>query len=159
MALKKNLIFIFLLTTFFISCSDSSKELNLENGLKNYKKVRVIDESILDGYVIKKWAFKKVDSVSYQFIFQLNNDISVDTIEKYGLGLVYFADKKYLPGSKDHLIVQTKPTLISVGDFRYIIETVIPPVLELDSLHIFLSGRNGYDGVIGNMVRLKNIKL
>ena len=157
--LNKNLIFPFLALILMFGCSDRATEPSLENGLKNYRKVRIIDETIIKGYTIKKWAFKKLDSSHYEFIFQLNNDVNGDTIEKYGLGLVYFADKKYLPENKEFLIVQTKPTLISKGEFKYIVETVVPPITALDSLHIFLSGREGYTGVIGNMVRLKNVQL
>jgi hypothetical protein len=156
---NKYLIVAFSLSIILIGCNNLHKEPNLENGLKNYSKSRMIDESIIDGYVIKKWAFQKLDTATYQFIFQLNNDANNDTIEKYGLGFVYYANKEFLPNNNSYLMVQTQPTLISKGNFKYIIETVKPPTTNLDSLHIFLTGRKEYTGVIGNMVRLKNIKL
>lgn len=156
---KKHLISTFFISIIFLSCGDFTKEPDLENGLENYRKVRIIDESIIDGFVIKKWAYKKINSDHYQFIYQLNNDVNSDTIEKYGLGLVWFADKKHLKDNKGYLIVQTKPTLIRKGEFNYIIETVEPPNQILDSIHIFLTGRQEYTGVIGNMVRLKNVQL
>lgn len=156
---NKKYILLFLTSIVFLGCQDQNLEEDLVNGLKNYRKVRLVNETIIDGYEIKKWAFRKTNFITYEFVFQLNDDAKSDTIEKYGLGLVYYADQKYLPDDKSYLMIQTKPVLITRGNFKYIIETVAPPAIYLDSLHMFLTGRDGYTGVIGNMVRLKNIKL
>lgn len=159
MRVNKTILGAFLPCLLFLSCGDQRLDDNLFNGLIEYKKVRFINETIIDGYDIKKWAFQEIDSLDYQFVFQLNEDAKSDTIEKYGLGLVYYTDKKFLPQNADYLIVVTQPALKTVGEFKYIIETVSPPAKNLDSIHFFLTGRDGYTGVIGNMVRLKNIKL
>ena len=157
--IKLRFTIIFLSSIFLLSCNEVSLDENLENGLNNYRKSRAINHSIIDGYELKKWAFIKEDSINYKFIFQLNEDIDSDTVAKYGLGLVYFADKKYLPDNKEYLIALTQPNLISKGNYKYIIETVKPPTRKLDSIHVFLTGRNQYTEVIGNMIRLKNVQL
>lgn len=149
--------FLFALSTS--SCTNKSKEEYLENGLKGYRKVRSINEIILDGYVIKNLAFFKTDSIENLFVFQLNKDAEVDTIEKYGLGIVFFADKKIIGNDKGYILQQTKPIVQTYGEFKYILQRFDPPATYLDSLHIYLSGREGYTGVIGRMVRLKNLSL
>ncbi|MBT0607156.1 hypothetical protein [Aequorivita echinoideorum] len=143
----------------FISCQNYTLEKSLENGLSDYRKTRYINEKMLDGYFIKKIAFFKKDSLNYRFIFQLSDDAEKSVIEKYGLGLVYFADKKTLKDTNGYIIHQMKPNLKNYGKHKYIIETVLPPAQYLDSIHIYLSGRNNYTGVIGNMVYIKNIDL
>lgn len=159
MKLNKH-IFLAISTIFLLfSCSNDTLEYNLENGLAKYRKVRHINESFLEGYSVKKLAFFKSDSLNYKFVLQLNDDAVADTIAKYSFGMVVFTDKKYLPEGKNYLIWGTQPIIEKRGDYKYIVKDVETPIKYIDSLHLFLYNREGYNGVIGNMMRLKNIEL
>lgn len=153
------LVFLVSINIIFISCSQNDLEYYLENDLNGYRKFRGVNEEVLSGYFIKKFAFQKQDSLNYKFIFQLRDDTDKDTIEKYGLGFVFFADQKYISHERGYILKQTKPFLESHGNHKYIVTDISPPGPYLDSLHIYLSGREGYSGVIGKMIRLKNIQL
>ena len=134
-------------------------EPNLKNGLGSYRKIRHINEAFLEGYKIQKLAIFKTDSVNYNFVIQLNNDAIDDTVSKYSLGMVVFTDKKFLPPNNKYLIWGMQPQTKQYGNFKYIIKSVQTPIKHMDSLHLFLYSREGYKGVIGNMIRLKNIQL
>lgn len=155
----KPLFLITLIAYTIFGCSNDTLEYNLENGLSKYRKVRHINESFLEGYSVKKLAFFKNDSLSYKFVFQLNDDAAYDTIAKYSFGIAVFTDKNHLPEGKNFLIWGTQPIIEKHGGYRYIVKDVETPIKYIDSLHLFLYNREGYNGVIGNMMRLKNIEL
>ncbi len=157
--LNKAFISIFFLSNCFLSCSDISLETNLEDGLTSYRKVRNINESFIEGYTVNKIAFFKKDSINYEFVLKLNNEVEEDTVANYSLGMVVFTDKKYLAEEQDYLIWGMQPTIKQYGDYKYIIREVETPIKYMDSLHIFLYARDGYKGVRGSLIRLKNIQL
>lgn len=148
-----------LVSLLLFNCSDNDLNSNLQDGLKNYRKIRNINENLIEGYAIKKLAFFKKDSLHYKFVFLLNNDAVEDTIGNYSFGLVVFADKKYLPDDEDYLIWGMQPIIEKHGEYKYIVKDVETPINHIDSLHIFLYDRDGYKGVKGHLIRLKNIEL
>lgn len=152
-------ILVFLSLIFLsISCKEKEMSYYLDDGLSNYRKLRNVDESILNDYRIQKLAFMRKDSLNY-FIFQLNDDARADTINKYGLGVVFYMDKKLTEKNKGFIMLQTQPEMQTFDKYKYVIEPFKIPTSYLDSIHIYLSGRAGYNGVIGDMITLKNIQL
>lgn len=159
MQLNKQTWFVILVSVLLFNCSEKDLNSNLQNGLKNYRKIRNINENLIEGYAVKKLAFFKKDSIHYQFVLLLNNEAVKDTIENYSLGMVVYADKRYLPANDEYLIWGMHPTMEKHGEFKYIVKDVETPIKHIDSLHIFLYDRNGYKGVESRMIRLKNIEL
>ena len=152
------LLSIFILVFFMVGCGNSSMEDNLSNGLKYYRKKRYINKELVSNYGLQEVAFFKKDSLSYDFVFKLSENSVADTIGKYGFGLVYFTSDGSV-GPEGYRISMMKSEMKMVGDYKYIIENVTPPANYLDSIHIFITGRDGYTGVIGNMAILRNIQL
>tara|TARA_Y100000385_G_C12974751_1_gene585658 strand:+ start:326 stop:799 length:474 start_codon:yes stop_codon:yes gene_type:complete len=156
--MNKIVLAVAVLFTLF-SCRNETIDEALDNGLKNYKKIRVINESLLNGYDINKLAFFKKDSTNYTFVFLLNNNTSADSVAKYSFGLVVFPEKKYQLSDKNYSIWGMQPNLVSINGYKYIIKEVDTHIKHLDSLHIFLYDRDKYRGVKSDMIRLKNIRL
>lgn len=153
------ILFVFSSFCFLtVSCTEKDVSYHLNTGLAEYRKLRNVNETILDGYSVQKLAFNKQDTTNY-FIFQLNDDAQADTISKYGLGVVFYMDKILTEKNKGFIMHQTQPEMQTFGKYKYVIEPMNLPTSYLDSIHIYLSGRAGYNGVIGKMITLKNIEL
>lgn len=146
-----------ILSMFFISCETHSFQENLNTGLTNYKKARFIDNGFIKGYELNKIAFFKEDNANYTFVFKLDDSTIKDSVEKYRLGIVFFPKGDTMaPMSKWWYM---EPTIQTLGEYQYIIEKVTVPSKNIDSLRLFLSDKDGYHGVIGNVLILKNLKL
>jgi hypothetical protein len=149
---------IIILFTLFC-CRNETIDEALNTGLNNHKKIRVINESLLNSYDINKLAFFKKASTKYTFVFLLNNNISADSVAKYSFGLVVFPEKEYQLSDKNYSIWGMQPNLVTINGHKYIIKEVETDIKQLDSLHIFLYDRDKYRGVKSDMIRLKNIRL
>lgn len=133
-------------------------EEHLSRGLKHYRKKRYINKELMPKYGFEEVAFFKKDSLDYLFAFKLTENTSADTVAKYGFGLVYFTSDGSIP-DKNYEVEIMKSEMKEINGFKYIVEEVSPPAAYLDSLHLFITGRDGYTGVKGNMAYLRNILL
>ncbi|CAM3341934.1 hypothetical protein [Aequorivita lipolytica] len=149
---------IFVTILFFAtSCENRTLQENLNTGLLHYKKVRFINRGFIDGYGIEKIAFFKEQDSNYTFVLKMYDNAVNDTVEKYRLGIVFFPEGDTLaPFSKWWFM---EPTMKKVGKYKYVIEKVFLPYQKLDSIRLFLTDRKGYNGVKGNVLNLKNLRL
>lgn len=149
-------IFITILL-FAISCKNRSLQENLDTGLLHYKKVRYVNRDFINGYGIEKIAFFKEQDSYYTFVFKMDDKTVNDTVENYRLGIVFFPEGDTVAPFSKWLFM--KPTISKVGTYKYLIEKVNLPSNNIDSLRLFLSAKEGYQGVFGNVILLKNLKL
>jgi hypothetical protein len=153
-------LYIVIILLLCLGCTNETYQESLENGLENYKVIRNIDDQLIEGYPIQKLAFFKKDSTHYNFVYLLGNDAIKDSIEAYSLGMVVFPAKEYMLKDKDYLIWSLQPSIETFNNHKYIRTDIETKIKRMDSLHIFLFNREGYNGVLGShMIRLKNIKL
>ncbi len=149
--MKVGLAFLFVI--FCISCTEKDMSTHLRTGLNEYVIKRKLNLSFVDNYTVKSIAFFNTES-QQQLVLEMNENVSQQTIDKYMLGV-----HGYKEGITSMLVWNYKPELQKFGKYTYIITNVKTPIVRLDSMRLFLYQREGYKHVIGNMIRIKNIKL
>ena len=152
-----------LYATFFLilfSCNENrTDEYHLQTGLSEYSKKRRINENFIENYSIQSIAFFNKGSENEQLVLKLNDDIPEEIVEKYALGIHAFSKELQEDNVKGFLIWDRRPLLDKVENNNYISVNVKTRIKVFDSINFFLYQREGYEHVIGNMIRLRNVKL
>lgn len=152
-------IFIILVVCFSVfACKQENNEYYLYHGLEGYNKFRYVNEGFIEGYGVQKIAFfQEADQLQYALL--LDDNVKDETVSYYSLGLHVFLDKEKLPENKSFLVWDIKPEIQKMGTNKYIIGGFKDSIKKMDSLVFFLYDRERYQGVEGNRIVLKNIKL
>lgn len=155
--LKKFLIITFAILGF-LSCSNKDREYYLLKGLEGYKKQRFIGEDFVKGYDVKKIAFfEESDTISYALLLEEN--VEAETVSSFNLGLFVYPKDSSLLRDKSFLSWDSAPYLKQFGPYKYILGNFRQPLRRIDSLAFFLYDRDQFNGVKGNVIRLKNLSL
>lgn len=156
--IMKKIILAFVVCFSFFACKQESNEYYLYHGLEGYNKFRYVNEDFIEGYGVQKIAFFQ-EADQRQYVLLLDDSVSDETVSNYSLGLHVYVDKKKLPENKSFLVWDIKPEIQKMGGNKYIIGGFKDSIKKMDSLVFFLYGRDKYQGIEGNRIVLKNIKL
>lgn len=152
------LLFSIFISTVTVSCTSTTKDFYLDNGLEKYRKSRNVNQEFVKGYGINKIAFFEIDQDNITVVLKLNDQTDQQMLDNYSLGAYVFKDNKYTGVLDGKLDWNTKPELTVIHQYKYIIDTIAIP-REMDSLVFYLYERDKYRKIIGDRIVLKNISI
>lgn len=155
---KVQQIILFSFCILSISCDDRETIYHLESGLKDYRKLRKMNENLVDDYSVRAIAFFNDKNLNRQIILKLGDDVPKEVIEKYSLGIHAYSKKAVEAAHKGFFIWDVKPELNKVGEHKYLLVDTNSSINTVDSIIFFLYDRDIYRNVIGNRIRIKNVK-
>lgn len=159
MRLLKHIFFILVLIIFF-SCEERVKSDYLKSGLEGYLKKRIIKEDFVDGFTLEEVAFFKKADDNYEMVLRLNNNLLENSIKKYSFGIhAYESDKVNNNKGEAFKVWDIKPKIEIYEGHKYLIKDLKRPKQKIDSIVFFLYDREKYNGVIGNRIIVRNIKI
>lgn len=146
----------FLFQFMLFSCQQHSKQNYLEKGLEGYLKKRKVYQQFISSYAVEEIAFFETPE-NPEFVLKLDKNITKETVESYTLGVHVYA--KQDSSQAPFFVWDTKPSLIEAQQNKYIISEFKTPLKMIDSVIFFLYDRKGYTKVIGNRIKLNNLKI
>src|SRR5690606_26068932 len=141
-----NRLILLLITLFsFTSCTDKTTlEYALANGLEKYDRKRPVDKKLNDDFFIKEIAVYKKDSITYNLIFKLNDDVIKEVALKYSMAIHVFVAKEFLIERDDYLLLDYKPEVEVYNSNNYFIREFKTQAKRIDTLDVFLFDRDKY---------------
>jgi hypothetical protein len=149
---------IFFVFPSFFSCDHIENMAHLENGLSEYRKLRKMNEILVEGYTVKTIAFFDDKDNTRQMVLKLGDNVSSEVVEKYSLGIHAYSEKALKLESRGFFIWDVKPELSRIGDHKYLIVNTKSSISQADSIIFFLYDRDKFRQVKGNRIRIKNVK-
>tara|TARA_B110000967_G_C18831061_1_gene534116 strand:+ start:163 stop:654 length:492 start_codon:yes stop_codon:yes gene_type:complete len=162
----KNFSFSITIVLLFVSCKQDTLIKHLETGLVSYDRARPVNEKLMDGITLEKFAIIKTNEESYSLVFMINNNVVKEEVEKYNVALeailnednILLRDYKAAHNKKGF---NFKPNLKIVGNYGYLISEIQTKIKRFESLDIwlFLLDNEVYKSAGGNRIQIKNLGL
>ena len=159
-------LFVLILSVVFVSCKKDELTIHLETGLANYDRARPVNEKLINGIELEKFAIIKTGTQSYSLVLKLNDKVLKEEIEKYTVALEAILDDKnklLRDYTADHNKkgFNFKPELKVVNNHHYLITNIETKIKRFESLDVwlFLLENGKYKSSGGNRIRVKNLGL
>lgn len=127
----------------FVCCQKDEFTKHLETGLIKYERARPVNESLIKGITLEKFAIFKTAEDSYSLVIKLNDNVISEELEKYHVTFEAILDdenRKLRDHNADHnkKSYSFKSELRVINKHNYLINTIETKMKYFESLDIWL---------------------
>ncbi|TYB74191.1 hypothetical protein ES676_08390 [Bizionia saleffrena] len=160
----KSVLLVLMLGVVFVSCKKDALTKHLETGLEDYDRARPVNEILIAGIELEKFAIIKTGAETYSVVLKLNDDVIKEEVEKYTVALEAILDdeNKLLrdyEAEHNKKGFNFKSELKIVNNHHYLINNIETKMKRFKSLDIwlFLLENEEYKSIGSNRIQIRNI--